>query len=78
MVHLFHTYDDYVQCNGATANLSQTRPIVLWWAYSAPLVEIRLTVTQNLGKAWALEALVAVAPLMKIQSLWTFSRKGYW
>ena len=30
----------------------------------APLVEIRLTVTQNLGKARALEALVAVAPLL--------------
>ena len=29
----------------------------------APLVEVGLTVTQNLGKARALEALVAVAPL---------------
>ena len=28
-----------------------------------PLVEIGLTVTQNIGKAKALEALVAVAPL---------------
>ena len=29
-----------------------------------PLVEIGLTVTQNLGKASPLEALVAVAPLL--------------
>ena len=31
-----------------------------------PLVEIGLTVTLNLGKAWALEALVAVVPLLLI------------
>ena len=49
---------------GATTNLSQKRSIVLWWAQSAPLVEIGLTVTQNLGKARALEALVAMATLI--------------
>ena len=31
---------------------------------SAPLIKIGLTVTQNLGKAWALKALVVVAPLI--------------
>ena len=41
----------------------------MWWAKSAPLVEIGLTVAQNLGKAWALEALAAVAPLMTLPCL---------
>jgi hypothetical protein len=35
---------------------------------TAPLVEIGLTVTQNLDKARALEALVAVAPLNIVSS----------
>ena len=59
----------HTMSRGATTNLSQKRAIVLWWAQSAPLVEIGLTVTQNLGKARALEALVAVAPLMFMGNL---------
>ena len=41
-----------------------------------PLVEIGLTVTQNLGKALALEALVAVAPLqLKIYPSFIFGHE---
>ena len=49
---------------GATANLSHTGSIVSTVVVIiCPVVEIGLTLTQNLGKARALEVLVAVAPL---------------
>ena len=52
---------------GAAANLSQTRPIVLLWAISVPLVEIGLTVTRNLGKARALEVAFGITDKMMLQ-----------
>ena len=52
----------------ATADFSQPRTPVLGGHNLPPLVEIGLTVTQNLGKGRALEALVAVAPLVLVDS----------
>ena len=57
MVHLFHTY------LGRHHELEPDKAHSTVMGIICPLVDIGLTVTQNLGKAQALEALVAVESL---------------